>query len=302
MFASGHDNPMTGTAQIAIIRADANGRRAMQPHVRDLRDFYAATEGRLLRRVIAARLREALGEVRGKRILAIGFGTPYLRPFLENAEAVAVVMSGRTGAIVWPRQEPCRVAIGDETELPFADRSFDRVVLIHALELSPVPHALLREVWRVLADDGRLVAVVPNRRSIWTHLDRTPFGCGHPYSRGQLNALLREAMFTPLTSGPAVLVPPGRSRLSLAFARLVEALAGGRLSGIAAILMATAAKEIYGVTPVGKAAPAVSFAEVVSGPSRQSGAHPRRAFRGEIIFPEETRRRRRTGWPSGCRR
>ncbi len=272
----------------------------MRPHVRDLRDFYAGTEGRLLRRVVAARLREALGEVSGKRILAIGFGTPYLRPFLDRAAAVAAVMSGRTGAIVWPRQEPCRVAIGDETELPFADRAFDRVVLIHALELSPAPHALLREVWRVLADDGRLVVVAPNRRSIWARLDRTPFGQGHPYSRGQLNALLREAMFTPVANRPALLVPPGRSRVSLAFARLVEAVAGNRLAGFAAILMASAVKEIYGVTPVGKTAPAVSFAEVVSGgPSRQSGAHPRRP---SSTFPEETPRRRRTGWPSGYRR
>lgn len=274
----------------------------MQPHVRDLRDFYATTEGRLLRRVVASRLREALGDTRGQRILAIGFGTPYLRPFLEQAEAVAAVMSGRTGAIVWPRHEPCRVVIGDETELPFQDRSFDRVILIHALELTPNPHALLREVWRVLADSGRLVVVVPNRRSLWARLDRTPFGCGRPYSRGQLNAQLREAMFSPLACGAAMVAPPGRSRMSLAFAHLVEAVAGRRLAGFAALLMAGAAKEIYGVTPLGKGVPSVSFAEVVTGPSRQSGAHPRRAARSGVTFPEEIRRRCRTGWPSGYRR
>lgn len=272
----------------------------MWPHVRDFRDFYATAEGRLVRRALAVRLREALGDVRGKRVLAIGFATPYLRPFLDEAEAVVAVMSGRSGAIVWPRQGPCRVAIGDETELPFADRSFDRVVLVHALEWSPNPHAQLRDVWRVLADDGRLVVVSPNRRGIWARLDRTPFGHGRPYSRGQLNALLREAMFTPVWSGAALMAPPGRSRASMAFAHLIEAVSGDWLAGAAAILMATARKEIYGVTPVGKAAPAVSFAEVVTGgPSRQSGAHPRRP---SPTFPEETPRRRRTGWPSGCRR
>ncbi len=261
----------------------------MWPHVRDFRDFYATTEGGLVRRAVSVRLREALGDVRGKRILAIGFGAPYLRPFLDAAECVVSVMSGRTGAIVWPRQGPCRVTIADEAELPFKDRSFDRVVLVHGLEWSPNPHALLRDVWRTLVDDGRLVVVAPNCRSIWARLDKMPFGHGRLYSRGRLNALLREAMFTPVWNGAALIVPPGSTRVSLAFARLVEAVAGRWLDGVAAILMATANKEIYGVTPVGKTATAVSFAEVVTG-----GPTP--------IFPEETPRQRRTDWPSDHRR
>lgn len=267
----------------------------MFPHVRDFRDFYERTEGRLIRRVLSRRLREAVGDAGGKRILAIGFGTPFLRPFVKSAVTTVAVMSGRTGAVIWPRRAPCRVVIADETEMPFPDRSFDRVILVHGLEWSPNPQALMRDVWRVLADDGRLVAIAPNRRSVWSALDRTPFGHGRPYSRGQLNALLRETLFTPVWSGAALAVPPGATKGSVTFARIFERAAARWFPGIAALIMATAVKQIYGVTPIAKALPVKSFAEVVSGSSR--GAHPR-----AVTAREGTPRRPRADSPSGCRR
>lgn len=267
----------------------------MFPHVRDFRDFYDRTEGRLIRRVLSRRLREAVGDVRGKRVLAIGFGTPFLRSFVATAETTVAVMSGRMGAVVWPRRAPCRVVIADEAEMPFADRSFDRVILVHGLEWTPNPQALMRDVWRVLTDDGRLVVIAPNRRSVWSALDGTPFGHGRPYSRGQLNALLREALFTPQWSGAAMAVPTGATRGSVAFARATEKLTARWFPGIAALIMATAAKQIYGVTPIGKTMPVSAFAEVVSGSSR--GAHPR-----GVISRGGTPRRPPAGSPSGCRR
>ena len=39
---------------------------------------------------------------------------------------------------------------------------------------------LLRECWRVLRDDGRLLVVVPNRLGSWALFDHTPFGQGRP--------------------------------------------------------------------------------------------------------------------------
>ena len=70
------------------------------------------------------------------------------------------------------------------------------------------PTALLREVWRVLAAGGQLLAVVPNRRGLWARMDTTPFGHGRPYSRSQITHLLREAWFTPVGWGEALYVPP----------------------------------------------------------------------------------------------
>ena len=84
-----------------------------------------------------------------------------------------------------------------DEELPLADSSIDRMLLVHLLEHAENPRETLKEIWRVLAPGGRLVIVVPNRRGVWARFEHTPFGTGRPFSRGQLTELLRETNFTP---------------------------------------------------------------------------------------------------------
>ena len=52
-------------------------------------------------------------------------------------------------------------------ELPLATNSIDMVVLPHVLEFSAEPHAILREVDRVMMPEGRLVIVGFNPWSLW---------------------------------------------------------------------------------------------------------------------------------------
>jgi SAM-dependent methyltransferase len=52
-------------------------------------------------------------------------------------------------------------------ELPLANHSIDLVVLPHVLEFAAEPHAVLREVDRVLMPEGRLVIVGFNPWSLW---------------------------------------------------------------------------------------------------------------------------------------
>jgi SAM-dependent methyltransferase len=52
--------------------------------------------------------------------------------------------------------------IGDAAELPFADESFDLVLAIEVLEHLFAPHEAVREIHRVLAPGGKLVASAPN--------------------------------------------------------------------------------------------------------------------------------------------
>ncbi len=84
--------------------------------------------------------------------------------------------------------------------------------MVHGLESSENAGHLLREMWRVLSDGGRLIVVVPNRRSIWARADHTPFGHGHPYSMEQLNRVLRQSMFTPVRETRALFFAPSRRR------------------------------------------------------------------------------------------
>lgn len=61
-----------------------------------------------------------------------------------------------------------RVALAcDFSALPFPANSLDLVVLPHALELHPDPHATLREVERVLVPEGRVVICGVNPVSLW---------------------------------------------------------------------------------------------------------------------------------------
>jgi SAM-dependent methyltransferase len=52
-------------------------------------------------------------------------------------------------------------------ELPFATQSIDLVLLPHVLEFSDEPHAILREVDRVMMPEGHLVIVGFNPWSLW---------------------------------------------------------------------------------------------------------------------------------------
>jgi SAM-dependent methyltransferase len=52
-------------------------------------------------------------------------------------------------------------------ELPFATQSIDLVLLPHVLEFAEEPHAVLREVDRVMMPEGRLVIVGFNPWSLW---------------------------------------------------------------------------------------------------------------------------------------
>ena len=217
----------------------------MWTDVVDLRDFYETSLGQMACRVIRRRIREIWPDLRGLRVLGIGYATPYLRGFRAEAERVLAVMPASQGVLHWPAEGPGGVALADEAELPFPDNSIDRVVLIHALESSEQRRPMLREIWRILPGDGRLLAVVPNRRGIWARLDRTPFGHGHPFTHSQLSRLLRENMFTPVKSAAALFVPPSASRMTIAAAPAWEKLGSSWFQTFAGVVMIEAAKEIY---------------------------------------------------------
>lgn len=215
----------------------------------DLRNFYAQRLGVVARRMIGRGIRARWSDTGSLRVLGIGYPTPYLGLFREQAERCLAMMPAAQGVVRWPSARPALAALVEEDDLPLTDAAVDRVLLVHALENSTNPAGLLREVWRVLAPGGRLLVVVPNRRGLWARIDTTPFGHGWPYSRPQITHLLRETWFTPTGWDEALYVPPiGRGwflRSAVAWER-----AGGTIAApFAGVLIVEATKQVYRAAP-----------------------------------------------------
>jgi SAM-dependent methyltransferase len=216
----------------------------------DLRNFYAQRLGVVARRFVSRGIRARFTDTRAQSVVGIGYATPYLGLFREQAERCLAFMPAAQGVVKWPSARSGLSALVDDLELPLPDGAVDRVLLVHALEMAHDPGALLREVWRVLAAGGRMLAVVPNRRGLWARMDTTPFGHGRPYSRSQINFLLRETWFTPVGWGEALYVPPVARGWFLRSAAAWER-AGSTISApFAGVHLVEATKQVYRAIPV----------------------------------------------------
>lgn len=237
----------------------------MSHDVVDLRDFYASSLGIASRRMVRRHIRKLWPDVSGMSVLGFGYATPYLHPLLDEAGHVIAIMPNHMGVLPWPTRMPGDQnlsIVAREDEIPLPDLSVNRILMVHGLEHTESAHQLLREMWRVLSDGGRLIVAVPNRRSIWSRADHTPFGHGHPYSMEQLNRTLRQSMFTPVHETRALFFPPSRRRFWLAAAPAWERIGERWFSPLGGVAMVEATKQIYGAEMVGKKQRRRSYASI----------------------------------------
>lgn len=221
----------------------------MSYDVVDLRNFYTQPLGVVARRFVSRGIRARWPDVRGQSILGIGYAPPYLGLFREQAERCLAFMPAAQGVVKWPSVGPSLAALADDGEMPLPDAAVDRVLIVHALEMSNEATALLREVWRVMASGGRLLLVIPNRRGLWARMDTTPFGHGRPYSRSQIVHLLREAWFTPSGWAQALYVPPIPRTWFLRSAGAWERASVMLPAAFAGVYIVEAMKQVYRPLP-----------------------------------------------------
>lgn len=221
----------------------------MTPDVKRLIAFYKSPLGKLSRALIREEVLRFAGDPRGRRVLGLGFATPYLRFTLETAERVLAFMPARQGSSAWPREGPSHTVLCDPLEMPLTDAAVDLIIAVHAFEHTADAEELMRELWRVAAPNARLIVVVPKRRGMWAAADNTPFGAGNPFSKGQLDKLLRDHSFVPEQWRDALYLPPSQMPLVLKSARFFERT--GRLLGptLAGVLCVKARKELFPAVP-----------------------------------------------------
>src|SRR5690242_15970044 len=108
----------------------------MSLDVVDLRNFYAQQLGTVARRFVSRGIRSRWNDPRAQRVGGIGYGAAHLRLFREEAERWLAFMPGGQGGVKWPSATPSLTTLVEELDLPLTDAAIDRVLLVHALEMS----------------------------------------------------------------------------------------------------------------------------------------------------------------------
>ena len=226
---------------------------SMHLFVTELRDFYETPLGIVARRLIRRQIRNMWPETNGDQIIGLGYATPYLLTFHQRTP-VAALMPAHQGVTLWPPEGPYKAALIDETELPLPDSSVERVLVVHALEMSEHGEEMLQEAWRILKPEGELLLIVPNRRGLWAGPENTPFGHGRPYSRTQLEKLFCDVGFTPEEWHPALFMPPSHRSLPIRFAVPFERLGARLWPAFSGVHIVLARKQVYRGLPTNEKA------------------------------------------------
>ncbi len=211
----------------------------------DLREFYQSALGQSARVRISNALAPRLKCHAGQTVLGLGFAHPYLEGTGSEEAVTLSFMLARQGVIHWPEDQSVRAALVDECDLPLLESIADHVVVAHGLELSDGPLEMLQEIWRVMAPQGRLYLIVPNRRGLWSASDSSPFGNGQPFSRSQITSLLKEARFTVTWSKEALVMPPFAAPAFLKMAPAFERMGSRVLGRYSGVLLFEAMKQVY---------------------------------------------------------
>jgi len=212
--------------------------------------FYGTAAGGVAARLLGERLTLLWPDLAGMSVLGIGYAVPYLPAWRERAARCVALTPAQAGVAHWPAGGPSLSCTAEDDALPFPDLCFDRILLVHGLEAAENARRQLRETWRVLKDDGRLIIVATNRRGMWAHSEHTPFGHGQPYSFGQLNRLLAASMYRAERRDTALYVPPTNWRPLLKSAALVDRTGRRYVSGLAGVTITEAVKDVYAAMPV----------------------------------------------------
>jgi SAM-dependent methyltransferase len=211
----------------------------------ELREFYAKPLGQMAAKSLSSELARLMTVKTGHVVMGLGYALPYLQQMQSNDITRIAFMLARQGVIHWPAQDSSCTALVDEEQLPLLESTVDLALVVHGLEFAEAPQEMLNEVWRVMAPQGRLLLVVPNRRGLWAASESTPFGHGQPFSRGQIAALLKEAKFSPLYWQGAIYSPPFAGKALIAGAAAIDVVGKRTLPRFSGVTIVEAQKQVY---------------------------------------------------------
>ncbi len=234
----------------------------MWTDVVDLQNFYASPLGKTARQLLCQAVRKAWPSLPGLRLGGYGFANPYLTPYRAEVRTAVSLMPAAQGASAWPDRQANRACLVEEDYFPLPDLSLDRLIMVHGLEHATRPGSLLREAWRALDAEGRLLLIVPNRRGLWARVDGTPFGWGQPFSRAQVTRFLNDMLFEQLNAERSLFMPPTNRLWLQRSAPTWERLGGCCFPRFGGLILIEARKRL--IAP-GLASPAMARRRVIAG-------------------------------------
>ena len=100
--------------------------------------------------------------VKAKTVLELASGTGLIAKHIVNAAALVEATDASAEMIAEAKRDnrsaKLHFSVQDMFRLPYADQSFDVVIVSNALHIVPRPEKALAEIKRVLKDDGVLIA------------------------------------------------------------------------------------------------------------------------------------------------
>ena len=112
--------------------------------------------------------------VKAKTVLELATGTGLIAKNIVNAAAHIEATDASVEMIAEAKRDnqsaKLHFSVQDMFRLPYADKSFDVVIVSNALHIVPQPEKALAEIHRVLRDDGVLIAPT------FTHAENSFFG------------------------------------------------------------------------------------------------------------------------------
>ncbi len=215
--------------------------------VNQLKEFYDSEIGGIVQSILIGHISGLWADVHGYRVMGCGYTLPYLQYFMDKSpERVFAMMSKEQGVAYWPKDKKNLVMTCEEDRFPIENASLDRVILVHYLESCNDLRSSIRDIWRVLKPNGRVLVIVPNRLGAWAHADWSPFGYGRPFTVSQLSLLLNDNLFSTENYESALFVPPiPDSPIIMRSANIIERFGSKILPFVAGVHIMEFSKKIY---------------------------------------------------------